>query len=193
MTASLLRPAAAEFLRIASAVPDLTAPTPCTGYDVRGLLNHLLYWGPWLIAAGRRSSPPTPATGEAEAALVTEDWRADLEKQTETLVSVFGMPSAWTGTTALGSAPMPSAAVGAMVLGEFVLHGWDLARASGQSCAYAPEAATAVYESAVAMGEQARAMGVYGPAVAVPAEASPLERALGAAGRDPGWSCPQVG
>ncbi|MEU0535892.1 TIGR03086 family metal-binding protein [Amycolatopsis tolypomycina] len=191
MTASLLRPAAAEFLRIAGAVPDLTAPTPCDGYDVRGLLNHLVYWGPWLIAAGQRAEPPSPGGGEA--AFVTDDWRADLEKQTETLVSVFGTPSVWTGTTSLGSAAMPSAVVGAMVLGEFVLHGWDLARASGQAFHCAPEAATAVYESAVAMGDQARAMGVYGPEVAVAADASPLERALGASGRDPEWSCPQVG
>ncbi|WP_410637172.1 TIGR03086 family metal-binding protein [Amycolatopsis sp. lyj-346] len=193
MTASLLRPAAAEFLRIAGAVSDLAAPTPCAEYDVRALLNHLLYWGPRLVAAGRREDPPSPGGGEAEAALVTGDWRADLEKQTETLVEVFGTPAAWTGTTALGSAPMPSATVGAMVLDEFVLHGWDLARASGQQCAYAPEAATAVYEFAVAMGDQARSMGVYGPVVAVAADASPLERALGAAGRDPAWSCPQVG
>lgn len=187
MTAELLRPAAAEFLRVACAVPDLTAPTPCAGYDVRGLLNHLLYWGPWLIAAGRREDPPAPGGGEAEAGLVTDDWRAALEKQTETLVDVFGTPAAWTGTTALGAAPMPSAVVGAMVLGEFVLHGWDLARASGQELRCAPEAATAVHESAVAMGDQARSMGVYGPAVPVAAGASPLERALGAAGRDPAW------
>ncbi|MEV5720331.1 TIGR03086 family metal-binding protein [Amycolatopsis mediterranei] len=193
MTAELLRPAADEFLRIAGAVHDLTAPTPCAGYDVRGLLNHLLYWGPWLIAAGRRSAAPSPLGGEADAALVTDGWRADLEKQTETLVEVFESPSAWTGTTALGSASLPAAVVGVMVLGEFVLHGWDLARASGQELHCAPEAATAVYESAVAMGDQARSMGVYGPAVAVAADASPLERALGAAGRDPGWSCPQEG
>ncbi|MEV4052756.1 TIGR03086 family metal-binding protein [Amycolatopsis sp. NPDC049688] len=188
MNAQLVRPAAAEFLRIARAVPDLTAPTPCAGYDVRGLLNHLLYWGPWLVAAGRREDPPSPAVGEAEAALVTDGWRAALEKQTETLVDVFGTPSAWAGMTALGTAELPSAVVGDMVLGEFVLHGWDLARASGQELRCSAEAATAVYESAVAMGEQARSMGVYGPAVAVAADASPLARALGAAGRDPGWT-----
>ena len=74
------------------------------------------------------------------------------------------------------------------VLGEFVLHGWDLARASGQELRCAPEVAVAVYESAVAVGEQARSMGVYGPVVEVGADASPLERALGASGRDPGWS-----
>jgi uncharacterized protein (TIGR03086 family) len=185
MTADLLRPAAAEFLRIAHAVADLTAPTPCAGYDVRGLLNHLLYWGPWLVAAGRREDPPSPGGGEAATTLVTDDWRAALEKQTETLVDVFGTPSAWTGTTALGTARLPASVVGDMVLGEFVLHGWDLARASGQKLRCAPEAATAVFESAMAMGEQARAMGVYGPAVEVPAGASPLERALGASGRTP--------
>ncbi|EOD68267.1 TIGR03086 family metal-binding protein [Amycolatopsis vancoresmycina] len=188
MNAELVRPAAAEFLRIVRAVPDLTAPTPCAGYDVRGLLNHLLYWGPWLVAAGRRESPPSPSGGEAEAALVTDDWRAALEKQTETLVDVFETPSAWTGTTALGTAELPAAVVGDMVLGEFVLHGWDLARASGQALDCDPAAATAVYESAVAMGEQARSMGVYGPAVAVAEDAPPLARALGAAGRDPGWT-----
>lgn len=188
MNASLVRPAAAGFLRVAHAVTDLSAPTPCAGYDVRGLLNHLLYWGPWLVAAGRREEPPVPAAAEAAAGLVTEDWRAALEKQTETLVEVFGAPAAWEGTTALGTAELPAAVVGDMVLGEFVLHGWDLARASGQEPQWAPEAATAVYESAVAMGDQARAMGVYGEAVAVPDGASPLERALGASGRDPAWT-----
>ncbi|WP_370969201.1 TIGR03086 family metal-binding protein [Amycolatopsis sp. cg9] len=187
MTAELLRPAAAEFLRVATAVTELTAPTPCAGYDVRGLLNHLLYWGPWLLAAGRREDPP-PGGAEAESALVGEDWRAALEKQTETLVDVFGTPSAWTGVTALGTTQLPASVVGDMVLGEFVLHGWDLARASDQELAVAPEAATAVYESAVLMGEQARSMGVYGPEVPVPAEASALDRALGASGRNPFWT-----
>ena len=119
---------------------------------------------------------------------MTADWRARLEKQTETLVDVFGTPSAWDGMTALGTARLPASVVGDMVLGEFVLHGWDLARASGQELRCPPEAATAVYESAVAMGEQARSMGVYGEAVTVAAEASPLERALGASGRDPAWT-----
>ncbi|WP_410630474.1 TIGR03086 family metal-binding protein [Amycolatopsis sp. cmx-4-83] len=187
MTAELLRPAASEFLRVATAVTDLTAPTPCAGYAVRGLLNHLLFWGPWLLAAGRREDPP-PGGAEAEAALVGEDWRAALEKQAETLVDVFGTPSAWTGVTALGTTRLPASVVGDMVLGEFVLHGWDLARASGQELAVAPEAATAVYESAVLMGAQARSMGVYGPEVEVPAAAPAFARALGASGRDPSWT-----
>jgi len=189
MTAELLRPAAAEFLRVAAAVTsqDLAARTPCADYDVRALLNHLLYWGPWLIAAGRRETPPDAGAGEAAAGLVTGDWVSALEKQTETLVDVFGAPSAWDGMTSMGSARLPASVVGELVLGEFVLHGWDLARAIGRDITVAPEAAEVVRASATAMGEQARSMGVYGPEVAVPADASRLGRALGAAGRDPGW------
>jgi hypothetical protein len=40
-------------------------------------------------------------------------------------------PAAWTGTTLMGPAPMPAAVVGPMMPAEFVLHGWDLARAVG--------------------------------------------------------------
>jgi uncharacterized protein (TIGR03086 family) len=183
----LLAPAAAEFLRVAGGLTDLGARTPCAGYDVRALLNHLLYWGPWLIAAGRRSDPPVPGVTEADAGLVAEDWLAALEKQTGTLVDVFSAPAAWTGMTALGSASLPSAVVGEMVLGEFVLHGWDLAAASGQKLACPAETALAVHAAAEAMGAQARSMGVYGPLVPVPPDASPLDLALGASGRDPAW------
>ena len=189
-SSALLRPAAAEFLRVAGALTpaDLTARTPCADYDVRALLNHLLYWGPWLTAAGRREEAPVPATPEADAGLVTGDWCSALEKQTETLVAVFGAATAWTGMTSMGGAELPAAVVGDMVLGEFVLHGWDLARASGQDLACPAATAAALYASATAMGEQARAMGVYGPAVAVAATASPLDRALGATGRNPMWT-----
>ncbi|MEV0071778.1 TIGR03086 family metal-binding protein [Amycolatopsis sp. NPDC050768] len=181
---ALLRPAAAEFLRVAAAAKPLTAPTPCTGYDVRGLLNHLLYWGPWLAAAGRRETYTASGT-EADAALVGEHWLATLGKQTEDLVDAFAPAAAWEGLVTLGSATMPAAVVGDMVLGEFVIHGWDLARAAGTPLNCTDEAAEAVRASAVAMGEQARAMGVYGPEVPVPAEAPALSRALGASGRNP--------
>ncbi|GAA3556602.1 TIGR03086 family metal-binding protein [Amycolatopsis ultiminotia] len=182
---ALLAPAAAELLRVAAAAPSLTAPTPCTDYDVRGLLNHLLYWGPWLAAAGRREPGQASVDGEAGASLVGEDWLTLLAKQTDELVSAFTPASAWTGTLRLGTAELPASFVGDMVLGEFVLHGWDLAQASGSTLSCSDEAAAAVLASAVAMGEQARSTGVYGAAVSVPADAPLLDRALGASGRDP--------
>ncbi|MEV7550477.1 TIGR03086 family metal-binding protein [Amycolatopsis sp. NPDC089917] len=188
--AALIAPAAAEFAGILRGIGDaeLTALTPCAEYDVRALLNHLLYWGPWLEAAGRKAPPPEPATGEAEADLVGADWLDAAERQTARLVDVFGTPGAWQGMTALSTTELPASIVGDMVLGEFVFHGWDLARAIGRTVDVAPEAAEAVYESAVAMGEQARSMKVYGEEVTVAEGATKFERALGATGRNPAWA-----
>ncbi|EME64299.1 TIGR03086 family metal-binding protein [Amycolatopsis decaplanina] len=188
--AALIAPAAAEFAGILreTGESDLSARTPCAGYDVRALLNHLLYWGPWLEAAGRKVAPPEVSSGEAEAGLVDDEWLSAIEKQTARLVDVFGAPGAWQGMTALGTAEMPASIVGDMVLGEFVFHGWDLAKATGRSLDVAPEAAEAVLASAVAMGDQARAMKVYGEEVPVAEGATTFERALGATGRDPGWT-----
>ncbi|SFO34161.1 TIGR03086 family metal-binding protein [Amycolatopsis rubida] len=181
----LLAPAAAELRRVAAAAPSLTAPTACAEYDVRGLLNHLLYWGPWLAAAIRHEPYEPPAPSEAEASLVGDDWPKALEAMTDDVLAALAPPEAWTGTITFGSSELPAAVVGDLVLGELVVHAWDLARASGTELNCADEAAEAVLAFAAEMGEGARARGVFGPAVAVPKTAPVLHRALGATGRDP--------
>lgn len=188
--AALIAPAAAEFAGILRGIgeADLSARTPCAEYDVRALLNHLLYWGPWLEAAGRKAAPPEVSSGEAEADLVGDGWLAGIEKQTARLVDVFGAPEAWQGQTTFGGNPMPASMAGYMVLDEFVFHGWDLARATGAEFSVLPEVADAVYAIALEIGDQARAMKVYGEEVAVADDATTFERALGATGRNPGWT-----
>ncbi|NUT49055.1 MAG: TIGR03086 family protein, partial [Saccharothrix sp.] len=57
---------------------QLDAPTPCTEYDVRKLLNHLLFWSPPLDGAARKQAVPPPAAAEADVDLTTGDWAADL-------------------------------------------------------------------------------------------------------------------
>lgn len=187
--AALIAPAAAEFAGILRGIgePGLSARTPCAEYDVRALLNHLLYWGPWLEAAGRKAAPPEASSGVAEADLVGAGWLAAIEKQTARLVDVFGAPEAWRGQTTFGGSPMPASMAGYMVLDEFVFHGWDLARATGAKFSVLPEVADAVYAIALEIGDQARAMKVYGEEVTVAENATTFERALGATGRDPGW------
>ena len=62
--------------------------------------------------------------------------------------------------------------------------GWDVARASGQPLDPEPADVTAVH------GFLAQAGGPFGPVVAVPEQAPRLDRAIGLAGRDPGWRPP---
>jgi uncharacterized protein (TIGR03086 family) len=87
----------------------------------------------------------------------------------------------------MGTAPMPAAVVGPMMLAEFVLHGWDLARAVGAPYDVTEElgrSTLAAVQPLVGMGREG---GWYGPEVDVPAGAPAFDRTLGLTGRDPAW------
>jgi uncharacterized protein (TIGR03086 family) len=79
--------------------------------------------------------------------------------------------------------------VGEATAGTFMdnlVHTWDLAVATGQD----PTLDTDLVDACVAlflpdMPERGRAAGIVGPAVAVPEDASPQDRLLGAMGRRP--------
>jgi uncharacterized protein (TIGR03086 family) len=185
---SHLQKAAEAMAAIVRATTDdqLANPTPCAEFDVRALVNHLLFWGPSLEGAGRKESVPPPGAQESDVDLTTGDWRGDLLAQLDRTAGAWASPAAWEGTTFMGGpTEMPSAMIGDMITGELVVHGWDLARATGQRLDV-PEDVLAHLHGAVAeSAEQGREMGIYGPAVEVPAGASTLDRILGLAGRDP--------
>ncbi|GAA2637355.1 TIGR03086 family metal-binding protein [Dactylosporangium fulvum] len=161
---------------------DLAAPTPCAGWDVRALVEHLLHWGPSLEGAAHKASVPP---GAADAG---DDWRKALLGQYDRLADAWGAPAAWEGTTYMGPTELPADLVGGMVLGEFVLHGWDLARAAGQAPAWDDEVLTALHAEVARSADQARSMGVYGAEVPVPETAPLLARVLGLSGRNPSWT-----
>jgi hypothetical protein len=77
--------------------------------------------------------------------------------------------------------------VGALIehLATWVVHGWDLARATGQEPVVGEDLAAATLEAVTMTAEQGRAYGILGPEVTVPASASTLDRALAMSGRDP--------
>jgi uncharacterized protein (TIGR03086 family) len=88
---------------------------------------------------------------------------------------------------------MPAAVMGKVAVDELVLHGWDLARGTGQPFACDPASTQAVFEFTSMMSQPSEAAGregLFGPVVDVPADASLLDRALGFSGRDPAWRPP---
>src|SRR5262245_20130592 len=77
------------------------------------------------------------------------------------------------GNEPVGGVKMPAGQMGVVALDELVLHGWDLARATGQSftCDPADTAAVLAFTSASARPEHAVGReGLFGPVVKVPAE-----------------------
>ncbi len=189
----LIAAAAAPTVAIVGTIraDQLDAPTPCSEYDVRRLVNHLLFWGPSLEGAARKELVAPPAASDQDVDLTDSDWRGRLQAQTDRLVIAWSEPDAWEGSTRMGG-PMhlPAPMIGGMVLGELVVHGWDLACTTGQAPGWDDEVLTFVYQELEKTAEQGREMGVYGARVQVPDTAPVLSRILGLTGRDPNWADP---
>jgi uncharacterized protein (TIGR03086 family) len=84
--------------------------------------------------------------------------------------------------------PTPTADVGALLVAEMVLHGWDVARAAGEEYRATEAVAAAVYRSVEANAELFRNYQGFAPAVEVPGSSPVLDRALALSGRDPSWT-----
>ncbi|MFD5054442.1 TIGR03086 family metal-binding protein [Streptomyces tendae] len=179
--------------RLADGVRDdrLADPTPCPDLAVRNLLGHLTGLAVAFRDAARKDLGPTTDTSpEASVPDVGPGWREELAKVLGELADAWREPDAWTGMTRAGGIDLPGAVAGAVVADELVIHGWDLARATGQEYAPDPAALQAAYGllAAAAAEEPDRDAGMFGTVVPVPADAPLLERAVGLSGRDPGWT-----
>jgi uncharacterized protein (TIGR03086 family) len=193
-SAPAVRAAADLAARAVAAVPDgaWTAPTPCRDYDLRALVEHLA-WGTVLSqrAATRTpldrdwSSPAPPPFLEGRA---PAGWAAALAPELDAAADAWADPAAWDGETVMGSAPMPASVVGPMMMAEFALHGWDVARAAGAPYEVTDELGRAVLAAVEPLAGMGRDGGWYGAEVPVPADAPAFDRALGLSGRDPGWT-----
>lgn len=197
MTAADLVPGAAAPLLVtirSLTAADLARPTPCADYDVGALLNHLLFWAPSLAGAARREPVPPPAADESAVDLVAGgDPVARLQAAVAAVADAWSDRAAWEGTVTMGGPPeLPAATIGGMAVGELVVHGWDLARATGWDARFEamtdPDAMDLLLQELAVNGALGRDMGLYGPEVAVPASAPALHRVLGLTGRDPAWT-----
>ncbi|WP_189314141.1 TIGR03086 family metal-binding protein [Streptomyces brasiliensis] len=186
-----LGPQARVVARLAEGVTDeqLAAATPCPEYAVRNMLGHLAGLSVAFRDAGRKDLGATTAGApDATAPDIGPGWREELPKALDELAEAWRDPDAWTGMTRAGGVDLPGAVAAAVAADELVIHGWDLARATGQ--AYDPD--PVVLEASFAFLRAAadnddRGGGIFGPVAPVPDSAPLLDRAVGLSGRDPDW------
>lgn len=183
-----LAAAAAETARVIKGVPGtaLDRPTPCGDWDLRTLLNHTILWTAY--SAERR------AHGESVAKeLMTRDFaagpgfREDYARQVGEAVRAWSDPRAWEGERGVMGQSTPAADVGAMLLMETVLHGWDIARATGQEYRVDDATAKALETTVDAQAELFRKYQGFAEEVTVNDDAPEFDRALARSGRDPAW------
>jgi uncharacterized protein (TIGR03086 family) len=133
------------------------------------------------------TSHPPPG----DASRLPARWREETTEWLGHLVDAWAHPAAWNGTTWIAGFEAPAAVVGATAANELVVHGWDVARATGQRLVL-DAAALAPSREFVAMmsgpgAEEARG-DAFGPPCPVPAGASELDQVVAGNGRDPAWS-----
>ncbi len=161
--------------------------TPCPDWDVRALTNHLMQVAAALELAGAGQAVPGELWSQD---LVTDDWSGRFDGYAERAVTAWAGPPE---SVSFGGTDLPGPLVLTMLASDLVIHGWDLARATGQD--YRPgDGAAAMAEQFVAQtGEQGRQMGIFAEARPAGEDATPLDRALAGSGRDPRWSPIPVG
>ncbi|GGS72836.1 TIGR03086 family metal-binding protein [Streptomyces violaceus] len=186
-----LGPQAAVVARLAEGVTDeqLAAPTPCPQYAVRNVLGHLAGLAVAFRDAGRKDLGVTTDTDPGSALPeIGQGWREELPKVLGELAEAWRDPAAWTGMTRAGGVDLPGEIAGLVATDELVIHGWDLARATGQSYAPDPVALQVCHDFLVAAADDADRGDIFGPVVRVEADAALLDRAVGLSGREPGWT-----
>ncbi|MGH1561767.1 TIGR03086 family metal-binding protein [Mumia sp. DW29H23] len=187
-----LRPPVHNVCALVGAVTDedLSRPTPCQ-YDVATLLDHLDGLAlAFTLAAAKSDDPRLAAAPAPSGGALAPGWRERVPQRLTALAEAWRDPAAWEGMATAGGVTMPAEVAGVVALDEVVLHGWDLARATGQPYDVDADTLAAVHRfvEESAQPEQAEAReGLFGPPVAVGEDAPLLDRVVALAGRSPAW------
>jgi uncharacterized protein (TIGR03086 family) len=122
--------------------------TPCESWTVKDLLDHIIGGSYYFAASVNDGKAPEggPATEWNPANMV-----GVLDGGIKDAVAAFGAPGAMEKTIQLPFGPLPAAAWMGLATTDAFIHGWDLAKATGQSTDIDPELAGQLLEGAKMM------------------------------------------
>ena len=182
-------PATTTISRLVRGVSDdqLTAPTPCPAYTVADLVDHI--GGLTLAFTGAATKTAVPGAGEGgtgDGSRLEEGWRERIAGDLERLAEAWRDPAAYDGETMAGPVELPGAVAASVALNEVVVHGWDLATATGQPFEVDDVSVEAcmTFAAPFSTPETSDQRGdAFGPVIPVPDDAPALHRLLGMMGR----------
>jgi uncharacterized protein (TIGR03086 family) len=186
--------AARRMAELVAGVPEpcLGDATPCAEYTVADLLDHIVGVTRGLTLAARKQlDPDSPPPAPGDASRLIADWRAVLPGEVLALAEAWKEPGAFEGQSRAGGLELPTEVVAGVALEELVVHGWDLAMATGQAFAVTP-VDLAVTERFLSefQSPEAPVGGAYAPPLPQPAGATDLAKVIALSGRDPAWTRP---
>jgi uncharacterized protein (TIGR03086 family) len=171
---------------------DLSRPSPCTEYTVGEVGQHVVRSMVLLasvagepaagLAAGAAAGPVGPAAGSAAGPV------GSLEEQVA--VTTEAALAAWrrrglAGTVAVGRSTLPATLAFEIIPMELLVHGWDVARATGQQIDVPPEVADRILGCARELVTEDKRGRSFAAEVPAGPQASALQRLIAFTGRVP--------
>ena len=168
------------------------AATPCTEWNVRQVMNHVI-GGAEVLAGSLEGTMPEGIGGVSANSSYSDE--TDIAK----LAQAYAGEAARALAAAQRSGAMDNPTPGSMMTmpqfliamaNDHIVHGWDLARATGQDDTLDPDVVRASYAMIIApetarLVEMGRQFGFIGPAVAVSDDASLQDKLIAHMGRQP--------
>jgi uncharacterized protein (TIGR03086 family) len=166
-------------------------PTPDTEWDVRNLLNHLILWTSHSLERRAHGESVAPELMEKDFA-ADPDFAAAYRAQLDRALAAWADPAVWDRELNVMGSATPASDVAGLIVAEMVLHGWDLAVATGQSYEVTDAAASAALAAVEANADLFRQYKGFAEPVTVAVDAPVLDRTLALSGRDPHWTAPAI-
>ena len=153
---------------------DLDRSTPCAEYTVRGVLEHMIGGATAFAAAYRGETPADPDVS---------DVLADFGPALQDLSASMSAPGALDRTVAAPFGELPGDAFARFVVLDGLVHGWDMATATGQACEPPADPVAAADGFARQVLDPLRDGQTFAEPVEPPASATPIERLAAYTGR----------
>jgi uncharacterized protein (TIGR03086 family) len=161
--------------------------TPCGEWDVHDLVDHLVAedrWTPHLL----RGETLAQVGDRYDHGVLGDDPVASAEEAGVRARAAVAEPGSIRGSVHASVGQLPAEEYVGQLFADHVIHGWDLARATGQDDAIDPELLDALVTWFADREDGYREAGVIGPPVEVGADADEQTRLLAAFGRDASWT-----
>ena len=160
---------------------QLAGPTPCTSFDVAGVLEHMTGLASAYAPAFRGETPPT---GGDRSSAGDDDVTVRFQVALSALLDAVQSPGALDRTIDTPFGPMPGAVFARLVAFDGLIHGWDLATSTQQ--AWDPPADLVTEVDAFArqtIAPEMRDGDTFAQETTAPPDASPLLRLVAFSGR----------
>ena len=120
-----------------------------------------------------------------DAAHLGPDWRDSVAQHVLALGTAWDNPAAWEGSANVPGSDLSNELWGKITLTEIVVHGWDIAMATGQPFDLPEQTLQACLDHASKFVPNAAIPALWGPPVEVAPDATLLDQIVAVTGRRP--------